>query len=344
MQTRAAFGPRTPSMLGCASRTRTRTGVQRGHSICYLPGIVPRDIVGLSYTDVEWTCGRGLCWSTLLDMQDHLRCCRRRGVMRFIVMNTKDLAERVLAQRMNRFMDAGPSLEPYGSARFHVEGGRLRVAYAMAHSGRTESLVERVLRFARERQMQVQWTVVPARRGEEDLCAALEQTGFEAIEHLKLMGHQGLIAAKLNPNIVVYPINSLQEMWQYEQISRLCFYDDAHPSNALLRQRALERWREQQQGWCRYFQAFVGNQLAGGCYVSAYEDVPTIMGVCTLPEARRQGVATALLTAAVHSAMMSGDDQTCLFVERGNPAENLYREVGFFPLVETHTYLWSPLY
>lgn len=260
-------------------------------------------------------------------------------------MNTKDLAERVLAQRVNRYMDAGPPLAPYGGARFRVEGGRLRVGYAEARPGpeQAEALVARVLRYARERRMQVQWTVVPERPGEEQLCAALEVAGFEAIEHLKLMGHSGPIIAPLNPRVSVLPISAWREMWAYEQISRQCFYDDARPSDSLVTQRATERWHEQQHGWCRYFQAHVAGRLAGGCYVSVYEDVPTIMGVCTLPQERRQGVATALLVATVRSALGLGNDLTCLFVERGNPAESLYRELGFFPLVETHTYAWNPM-
>ncbi len=264
---------------------------------------------------------------------------------RGIVMNTKDLAERILAQRVNRYMDAGPPLAPYGTARFRVDGGRLRVGYAAARPGpgQAEALVARVLRHARDRHMQVQWTVVPERLGEEHLCSALELAGFEAIEHLKLMGHRGPIVAPINPRVVVRPISTWSEMWAYEQISRQCFYDDERPSDALVTQRARERWHEQQQGWCRYFQAFVAGRLAGGCYVSVYEDVPTIMGVCTLPHERRQGVATALLVATVGSALTPYNDETCLFVERGNPAETLYRELGFFPLVETHTYAWNPL-
>jgi GNAT superfamily N-acetyltransferase len=260
-----------------------------------------------------------------------------------IVINTRDLAERVLAQRVNRFMDQGPPLAPYGTARFRVEGRRLRVGYASARPGAATPLVVRVLAFARERRMQqVQWTVVPDRAGEEDLCAELEAAGFEAFEHLKLMGHVGLIAAALNPRVQVRLIASWNEMWAYEQISRQCFYDDLHPSDALVSQRAGERWYEQQQGWCRYYQAFVADRLAGGCYVSLYEDVPTIMGVCTLSQERRQGVATALLAATVRSAVTPANELTCLFVERGNPAEDLYRELGFFPLLETHTYAWTP--
>ncbi|MFI5273106.1 MAG: GNAT family N-acetyltransferase [Ktedonobacterales bacterium] len=256
-------------------------------------------------------------------------------------MNTKDIAERVLAQRVSRYMDAGPSLAPYGSARFRMDGGRLRVGYACARVGEADLLVGRVQRFARERRMQIHWTVVPERSGEVELLPALTAANFEPIEHLRLMGHTGPIIAPRTPRVVVRPIASWHDMWAYELISRQCFYDDARPSDTLVSQRAGERWREQQHGWCRYFQAHLDDRLAGGCYVSLYEDVPTVMGVCTLPQARRQGVATALLAATVQSVLAESVDLTCLFVEQGNPAERLYRELGFAPLVDTHTYTWT---
>jgi hypothetical protein len=31
-----------------------------------------------------------------------------------------------------------------------------------------------------------------------------------------------------------------------------------------------------------------------------------------------------------------------LFVRRGNPAERLYRELGFVPLLHEDTHLWEP--
>ncbi|HEU5440889.1 MAG TPA: GNAT family N-acetyltransferase [Ktedonobacterales bacterium] len=253
-------------------------------------------------------------------------------------MNTKDIAERVLAQRMNRYMDAGPSLAPWGGARFRIEGGRIRVGYAFARPGAASQVVERVLRFARDRRMQVQWLVTPERPGEAELVEALAAADFTPIECLLLMAHQGRLTAPANPRVSILPIATWHDMWRYEHMSRQCFYDDPRPSDALVGQRASERWREQEHGWCRYFQAYLDGTLAGGCYVSLYEDVPTIMGVCTLPQARRQGVATALLARTVESVMSSTNDTICLFVEVGNPAENLYRALGFVPLLRTDTY------
>ncbi|HEV8194437.1 MAG TPA: GNAT family N-acetyltransferase, partial [Ktedonobacterales bacterium] len=90
----------------------------------------------------------------------------------------------------------------------------------------------------------------------------------------------------------------------------------------------------------RYYQAQLHGKVVGGCYVSLFEDVPTLLGVYTLPEARRNGVATAMLTRAVEDSIRTGHQTCCLFVKHGNPAEHLYRQLGFVPLVDEQTYVW----
>ncbi|WIG61126.1 MAG: hypothetical protein OJF49_003874 [Ktedonobacterales bacterium] len=259
-------------------------------------------------------------------------------------MNTQEIARRVLAQRMQRYMDAGPSLAPAGTARFRMEPGRLRVAYASARPGEAAEVVRGVLRFAHQRQMQVHWSVVPERTGEEDLTPALLAANFESIESLLLMGHADLVRPDipLNPRVTIRPIHTWYEMYEYESHSRQCFYGDEHPSDALISQRATERWREQEHNWCRYFRALLDGAPVGGCYVSLFEDIPTIMGVCTVPEARRQGVASALVAHAISSVITREHRLSCLFVEQGNPAEHLYRQLGFAPVLNTITYAWTP--
>ncbi len=257
-------------------------------------------------------------------------------------MHREDVAQRVLAQRMERYTDVGPSLGSAGTARFRQESSRLRVAYATAAAGHAGQLVDAVLFAARLRRAQVQWTVVPERRGEGELPAALHTVGFKLDENLLLMAHDGPLVTTPNPHVRVVPISNWQAMWTYEYGSRQCFYDDPRPSDALVGKRTSERWQEVERGWCHYFAAEVNSRQIGGCYVSAYEDVPTIMGVYTLPEARRFGVASALVARAVADSLAQGKAVCCLFVEHGNPAENLYRTLGFEPICDFRTYVWDP--
>src|SRR5690242_20411771 len=56
-------------------------------------------------------------------------------------MDTDEIARRVLVQRTSRYTDAGPPLGAAGSARFRIESGRVRVAYANPRPGMERELV-----------------------------------------------------------------------------------------------------------------------------------------------------------------------------------------------------------
>lgn len=259
------------------------------------------------------------------------------------MMDTQTLARNILVQRMERYTDTGPSLDGNGKACFRRESNRLRVAYASAYPGYARDLVRCVLRYVRPRGMAVQWSVVPELAGEAELGQALLGERFRQTEHLLLMAREGTLRVTPSSAVTICEVRSREEMRTYELGSRVCFYDDPHPTQALLEHRAADRWREHDQGWCRYYIARIGEAHAGGCYVSVWEQVPTIMGVYTMPFARRRGVATALLARTIADTVTARKPAYCLYVEHGNPAEALYRGLGFAPLVDTDTYEWSPL-
>ena len=253
-------------------------------------------------------------------------------------MDTTAVIQRILTQRATRYGDSGPSLGPAGTARFRLESDRLRLGYARAAAGRSPELVARVVEYARSNRLPVQWSVVPQRAGETELAGALLAAGFHQTEDLLLMACEEYLATDRSPGITVAPIMNPQLMVAYEYGSRLCFYDEPHPPSRAVKQRATERWREVQGGWFRYYAAVAGGQLVAGCYCSLFEDVPTLMGVYTLPTARRQGVASQLLAFAVGDILSSDRDVCCLFVERPNPARHLYLKLGFVPLVDMVTF------
>lgn len=258
-------------------------------------------------------------------------------------MDTQEVTRRILRQRMERYQDTSPALGSLGTARFRSEAGVLRVGFASITSKRATEAVRVVTEFARHHQLQVQWLVVPQRAGEEELAAALTTVGFTLTDDLQLMAHRGPVRAPVEANaeVDVQHIGTWEAMWRYEYGNRQSFYDEAQPSEAAVTQRARERWHEQERGWCRYFAAFAGGQYAGGCYISLYEDIPTVMGVYTLPQARRRGVARTLLMHVVDEIAVSRGDLCCLLVERGNPAALLYRELGFVALVDLQTFTSS---
>lgn len=257
-------------------------------------------------------------------------------------MDIEDIKRRVLSQRMHRFPDTGPDLAGAGAARYRQETGRLRVAFAGIRAGRETTAIERVQRFARQRGIEVHWVVVPERPGEGSLSDALHAAQFRLDENLLLMAHEGFVSAPRNPTVIVSTIESQQAMWQYEYGSRQAFFDEQYPAEAAVSQRARERWREHEHGWCRYYAAALQGHTVGGCYVSLFEEIPTILGVYTVAAARRHGVATALLERAISDLAHNNRWTSCLFVKHGNPAERLYRQLGFVPLMDEQTWVWTP--
>lgn len=252
----------------------------------------------------------------------------------------RGLAQRILAQRVSRFGDAGPDLTPAGSARFRHDGRRLLVAYAVARVGMAAAVVERVRLYAQQRGLFLRWTVTPEAEGEEAFPAALQASGFRLEERLFLMARRGAIACQTNPDVRVALASSFDAMRAYEFGSRRAFYDDDCPDDRMVASRAGDRWRQQEQGWYRYYIALWQNHIVGGCYVTLWEDIPTVMGVYTVAEARNQGVATALLAHVSAEIVRSGRDPYCLYVKHDNPAQHLYLRLGFEQLASEETYLW----
>jgi GNAT superfamily N-acetyltransferase len=274
-----------------------------------------------------------------------------------MLMNREDVLRRILKQRAIRYTEHIPALVPVGTARFRLEFDRVRLAYASVPPGQAPEAVARVVDFARQRHLQVQWLVVPQRPGEAELIPALQDSGFDLAEDLLLMAHATLkngAASRESGHLsrtpadrpgtyqtTIQPIALQNHMLAYEYGSRLCFYGEAEPVETMVSQRAVERWQEQQAGWYRYYAALDGQRLVGGCYASLFEDIPTVMGVYTMPDARRRGVAGQLVTHVVCDLAGTGRQVCCLFVERHNPAKNLYTELRFVPLVDMLTYTRS---
>lgn len=252
----------------------------------------------------------------------------------------RGLTERILAQRLSRFGDTGPDLSPIGSARFRRDGRRLLIGYAVAHPGMAPAVVERLQTYARDQSLFLRWIVTPEAPGETEFPEALASAGFTLDERLILMARCGPISAPLNPEVRIALVTGYDAMRAYEYGSRRSFYDDHQPDQRMVASRAADRWRQQEQGWYRYYIAILRNRIVGGCYVTLWEDAPTIMGVYTVAEARGQGVATTLLTQVTGEVVRSGRDAYCLYVKNDNPAQNLYLHLGFRPLASEETYLW----
>lgn len=253
-----------------------------------------------------------------------------------------DLTQRILRQRMGRFDDAGPDLWPAGAARFRFDDARMRIAFAEVSPGSAPLAVDLAQRYARARNLSIHWVVVPQRGGETELPAALRNARFRLGEHLLLMARSHHTQPVARAGVTIEPITTWPAMCEYEYGSRQAFQEDPAPTHSAVTQRARERWRDQEYGWCAYYAAWLDGHQVGGLYVTRYEEAPTIMGVYTVAAARGHGVATALLAHVVTDLAAKGNPDCCLFVRYGNPAERVYHRLGFVPLVDEDTWIWEP--
>ncbi len=79
----------------------------------------------------------------------------------------------------------------------------------------------------------------------------------------------------------------------------------------------------------RLYLASLGETPIATCSLASIENWGRIDSVFTLPEYRRQGVATALVAIAVRDSLAQGDCLCYLFTERGGEGEQVYQKLGF---------------
>jgi GNAT superfamily N-acetyltransferase len=83
---------------------------------------------------------------------------------------------------------------------------------------------------------------------------------------------------------------------------------------------------------------------AGRLYLDRQADAHLIVDIALLPEWRRRGIGTALIEAIFAEARGAGKGVT-ISVEKFNPAQQLYRRLGFREYAEDGVYWfmhWSP--
>lgn len=84
--------------------------------------------------------------------------------------------------------------------------------------------------------------------------------------------------------------------------------------------------------------AYVAREPAGFALTRTVIDETELMLLATHPDHRDQGVATALLRAAMDDARAAGSTTMFLEVRRGNSAERLYAQYGFECVGERREY------
>jgi ribosomal protein S18 acetylase RimI-like enzyme len=80
-----------------------------------------------------------------------------------------------------------------------------------------------------------------------------------------------------------------------------------------------------------------GEFLASACLVTFFDphDAPLVVFLMTRPEAKRRGLARHALERSMNALLEAGYERVTLVVTDGNePAQSLYRRLGFTPIEE----------
>ena len=80
-----------------------------------------------------------------------------------------------------------------------------------------------------------------------------------------------------------------------------------------------------------------GEFLASACLTTFFDphDAPLVVFLMTRPEAKRHGLARHLLERSMNALLEAGYERVTLVVTDGNePAQSLYRRLGFTPIEE----------
>jgi ribosomal protein S18 acetylase RimI-like enzyme len=79
-------------------------------------------------------------------------------------------------------------------------------------------------------------------------------------------------------------------------------------------------------------------ERVGRLYVERRSDEIRVLDIALFPQFRRRGLGCALLVSLIDEASALGQ-RVSLYVERNNPALNLYRQLGFVPIDAHGIYL-----
>ena len=129
-----------------------------------------------------------------------------------------------------------------------------------------------------------------------------------------------------------------------EEMERIVQWTDEQKQAFLLDQFRLQRHHYYSHfPNCEFLVLEHNGAACGRLYLDTVPASLDLVDISLLPELRGRGTGTALLEAII-SAARAGGRRVTIFVEKFNPALNLYRRLGFYEIADTGIYLemaWS---
>jgi ribosomal protein S18 acetylase RimI-like enzyme len=158
-----------------------------------------------------------------------------------------------------------------------------------------------------------------------NLASLLESRGFERTEtETQMVLASEDAAPPANPRVTVEPVSPL-DLPNWVTIQHHGFGGTGAPPDSAM---DIARAAANAGNSMRYL-ARLDGAPAGAGVLTGWAGVYGIYGVATAQEARRQGVATALVRHMVHAARARGDAPLCLQVETGGETQRWYQRLGF---------------
>lgn len=171
----------------------------------------------------------------------------------------------------------------------------------------------------------------------------IARAGFQLVDDWNAMLCRRLAAVSPNPAVKVTLADSEADLlgaaWIAEQIDRREAIDFKDLS---VRRRKERYWREYNDWGTRFALARLGGRPVGTARLTE-EELPVVVGVATLLEARNRGVATAV-TATLTRMALDRHGLCALYAGRESQAARIYRRLGYQSLFSTRAWLrpYSP--
>ena len=166
----------------------------------------------------------------------------------------------------------------------------------------------------------------------------LEAWAFQLVDDWDAMVCRYSCVEARNPSVAVDLAESMDDIdlaaWIAEQTDRGAPIARDDPG---VQRRKARFWREYSDWGYRFAIARLEGQPAGTARLTN-EELPLVVGVATLPEARRQGVATSLTDLLTREALRRRGI-CALYVERGSQAARIYARLGYKPLFRSRAWV-----
>ena len=151
--------------------------------------------------------------------------------------------------------------------------------------------------------------------------------------------------AKLRPDLQIRPL-STESDWEAATRNQIACRPDVWNIDAytVFKRQQMGHYRAMvAAGHGHWWGAFLRGELVGECGLFFSDSLGRFQNVGTAPARRRQGICSAMVHEICRQAFAEDPSRTLVIVaDEGEPADFIYRSVGFAPAGRPHSLMWWP--